>query len=259
MNTFNHAAVNEHVIDDAVIYYEITGNKDSPVMLLLHGGFGSMEDFNPILPLLLSTYCVIGVDSRGHGQSTLGSKKLSYGLLQKDIESLLLHLDIKQLSIIGFSDGGIVAYRLAAFSTLKIDKLITIGSTWHINDALQTKDLFLRITPQSWENKFPETVALYKRLNAEADFNRFFPAVVAMWLDDDNTGYPNEQIAQASCALLIVRGDNDHLTTRKSVAKLADLVKGASLLNIAFAGHVAYTDQYEIFKIALKQFLSKKS
>jgi pimeloyl-ACP methyl ester carboxylesterase len=254
MNTFNHSTGSEYLIDDAVIYYEITGNKDGPVMLLLHGGFGTMEDFNPILPLL-NTWCIIGVDSRGHGKSTLGGKKLTYGQLQQDIESLLQYLNIKLLSILGLSDGGIVAYRLATFSRLKIDKLITIGSRWHIDDALQSEDLFLKMTPESWKDKFSETVLLYQRLNPEADFNQLFAAVISMWLDNDNTGYPNEQIKQVICHLLIARGDKDHLTTRKSVAKLADLVKGALLLNIPFAGHVAYIDQHEIFEIALKQFL----
>lgn len=255
MNTFNHSKGKEYVVDDAVIYYEITGNSEGPVMLLLHGGFGNMEDFNTILPLLSTTYQILGVDSRGHGRSTLGDKKLTYEQLQNDIESLLQHLDIKQLSVIGLSDGGILAYRLGIFSGLKIDKLITIGARWHIDDVLQTEDFFLKMTPESWKEKFPQTVSRYEQLNPEANFNNLFPRVIAMWLDKQLTGYPNEQIEKMECPLLIIRGDTDHLTTRKSVAALADTVKKAALLNIPFAGHVAFADQFEIFKIGILRFL----
>jgi pimeloyl-ACP methyl ester carboxylesterase len=256
MNAFNHAIGKFYNTGDANIYYEITGNREGPVILLLHGGFGTIEDFNSILSMLNEKYCVIGVDSRGHGKSSLGTQKLSYEIMQNDVQSLLQHLDIRKLSIIGFSDGGITAYRLAAFSILNIEKLVTIGSRWHVNDALRSEELFLKLTPESWENKFPETVTLYQKLNSEPDFDHLFSEVIGTWLDKGESGYPNEQLKQLACPLLIVRGDQDHLISGKSVAELAGLVKNAMLLSIPFAGHAAFKDQPEIFKILLQQFLN---
>jgi pimeloyl-ACP methyl ester carboxylesterase len=81
--------------------------------LLLRGGFGNLEDFNTIISLASDAYRIIGIDSRGQEKSTLGNTILSYELLQSDIESLLKHLSIDELNIIGISYGGIVAYRLA--------------------------------------------------------------------------------------------------------------------------------------------------
>jgi pimeloyl-ACP methyl ester carboxylesterase len=256
MNVLDHISGKYHNTEDANIYYEITGNENGPVVLLLHGGFGTMEDFNAILPMLTDKYCVIGVDSRGHGKSTLGSKKLSYECLQKDIESLVKHLNIEKLYIIGLSDGGVTAYRLATYSIINIEKLVTIGSRWHLNDALLTESLFLKMTPDGWKTKFPATYTLYQKLNPEPDFNKLFSALIAMWLDKGHSGYPNEQLKHIACSLLIVRGDKDHLISRKSVAELAGLVENSMLLNIPFTGHVAFADQPEIFKISLRKFLS---
>ncbi len=256
MNGFDHVSGKYHDVDDAKIYFEITGNPNGPVLLFLHGGFDNMEDFNSTITGF-EDYCIIGIDSRGQGKSTLGDQRLSYKLIQKDIEGLLKTLGINKLSIIGFSDGGIVAYRLAAFSSLEIDHIVTIGSRWHYDDALLTKAIFLRITPESWKAKFPDMYTTYQKLNPEANFEKLTHSVIAMWLDESGSGYPNGQLKEFENPLMIVRGHNDHLLSLKSVTNLAGLMKNATLLNIPFAGHAAFTDQAEMFKIALRQFLDR--
>jgi pimeloyl-ACP methyl ester carboxylesterase len=242
-------------LEKARIYYEIRGNSKGPVILLLHGGLGSIEDFNPLIPILNEKYCVIGVDSRAHGKSTLGGQKLTYERLQRDIESLLHFLKINTVTLIGFSDGAIVAYRLAAFSSLTIEKMVAIGSTWHVNDLQQREELFKKLTAESWKQKFPETYELYQKYNPEPDFDRLTEESKNMWLDKGLSGHPNEQVEKIKSPLLLVRGDTDHLTTRRSHADLANLVKGSTYLNIPFAGHVPYLDQPDIVRISLKQFL----
>src|SRR6266849_8656389 len=131
MKTFDHNSGEYLQIDGSKIYFETVGNEDSPALLFLHGGFGNIEDFNITLPNINESFRIIGIDSRGQGKSTLGSKELTYQLIQQDVERILEHLDIDKLSIIGFSDGGIVAYRLASLTSLNITKLVTIGSRWH--------------------------------------------------------------------------------------------------------------------------------
>ena len=57
--------------------------------------------------------------------------------------------------------------------------------------------------------------------------------------------------------LLIVRGDKDHLFSRKSAAELADCIPDSTFLNIPFAAHESFKDQPEIFKIVVNAFLYK--
>ena len=157
MKNFDHNSGEYLEIDDAKIYYEITGNKDRPVLLLLHGAFGNIEDFNTILPDLVNEFKIIGIDSRGQGKSTLGSKTLSYEQIQKDVECILAYLQVDTLSVIGFSDGGIAAYRLASLTSLNIEKLVTIGSDWHFKNTESMREIYLKITGESWRKKFPAT------------------------------------------------------------------------------------------------------
>lgn len=257
MPQFGHSSGKYLTIDDANIYYEITGNEDKPVLLFLHGGFGTIEEFNCILPHLDNEYKIIGIDSRGQGKSTLGSKPLTYRQIQNDVERVLEYLNIHTLSIIGFSDGGIVAYRLASQSSLNIEKLVTIGADWHIRNMEFVKDLFLKITAESWREKFPDTYKAYQSLNPEPDFNRLTQSIVQMWLDPGDSGYPNGSVRNISCPLLIVRGDDDHLVPARSLTELSELVEHSALLNIPFAGHVAFNDQREIFMMSLNQFLAE--
>ena len=256
MPQFGHSSGKYLTIDDAEIYYEITGNEDKPVLLLLHGGFGTMEEFNAILPYLDREYKIIGIDSRGQGKSTLGSSQLTYRQIQNDVERVLEHLNIQTLSIIGFSDGGIVAYRLASQSSLNINKLVTIGADWNNRNLEFVKDIFLEITAESWRKKFPETYEAYQRLNPEPDFKRLTQSIVHMWLDNGESGYPNGSVKDISCPLLIVRGDDDHLVSARSLTELSELVEHSTLLNIPFAGHVVFNDQPEIFMMSLNKFLA---
>ncbi len=253
--TFDHQAGEHLDIDGARIYYEITGDKNSPALLVLHGGFGNLEDFNSIIPELAKEYKIIGIDGRGHGKSTLGEQELTYERIQKDVERVLEHLAVDTVCIIGFSDGGIVAYRLASLTSLNIEKLVTIGATWHSKSIEPNRELFSKITGESWRKKFPDTYDIYQRVNPEPNFDAFARASVKMWLDTNSSGHPNESVKDISCPLLIVRGDDDHLVSRETVFELSGIVKNSRLLNIPFAGHVAFEEQKEIFMISLNEFL----
>ena len=254
---FDHHSGKHLEIEGARIYYEVTGNENSPALLVLHGGFGNLTDFNSILAKLSREFMVIGIDSRGQGRSTLGPDRLSYERLQKDVERVLEHLEIDAFRLIGFSDGGIIAYRLASLTTLKIEQLVTIGSRWHSKYLAQSREILSRVTGESWRQKFPGTYDAYRELNPEPDFDSLAQTIVRMWLDSKPSGYPDEAVKNISCPSLIVRGDDDHLVSREAVVELCRVVEHSTLLNIPFAGHVAFEDQKEIFMTILNKFLDQ--
>jgi pimeloyl-ACP methyl ester carboxylesterase len=256
MKTFDHGSGEHLEVDGARIYFEVIGGEELPPLVVLHGGFGTLEDFNSFLPEVGSGFRVIGIDSRGHGKSTLGSTALTYELMQRDVQAVLEHLGIGATSLIGFSDGGIIGYRLAALTSLKVEKLVTIGSHWQLRNDDPTREILSKVTGESWKKKFPETYEVYQKHNPSPDFDAFARELVKMWLDSGPSGYPGEAIRNIACPLLVVRGDEDHLFSRKDACELCELVRGSRLLSIPFAGHVAHEDQKEIFVISLKQFLA---
>ena len=256
--TFDHRSGTHLEIDGARLYHEVIGTRGAPPLVLLHGGFGTIEDFNGIVGPLLERFEIIGIDSRGQGASTLGPERLTYARLQADVEHVLDRLGVEHPSVIGHSDGGIVAYRIASMTTRTLERLVTVSARWHVRQAERTRDVFVATTGDRQRRDKPETFEAYRRCNPEPDFDRLAKALVAMWLDPETTGHPDERVASIACPLLIVRGDDDELLTRRAVVDLADRLDQASLLNVPFARHLAFVDQPAIFSLALDRFLERR-
>lgn len=241
-------------MDGAEIYYEEKGHRDRPALVFLHGGIGTIEDFNPILSRLKGGFRLIGIDSRGHGRSTLGSLPLTYERLQKDVEAVIKHLRLSELSVVGFSDGGIVGYRLAAQMGVRLRKLATISAAFELKEDAPVREIFAKVTGESWRKKFPETYSVYQKLNPQPDFDGFVAASVKMWLDSSPGGYPAASVERIRSPLLLIRGDEDHLVPLETMVALTQRVKGIRFSNVAFASHVAFVDQPDVVVSALNRF-----
>jgi pimeloyl-ACP methyl ester carboxylesterase len=249
---FDHQSGDHLALDSAKIYFEVHGDSTDPPLLFLHGGLGTLKDFKDVLPRLAKRFRVIGMDSRGHGRSTLGTAAMSYQRLALDAAGVLRHLGVERCSVLGFSDGGITALRVAAQPDARVDRLVAIGTDKMLKPDDPVRKLLAGVTAESWTKKFPETVALYQALNPEPDFKALVDAVVPMWLDDSPSGYPGDCVRQISCPLLAIRGDEDPLVSRASVFELVEQVQGAKLLNIPFEAH---KDQAGAVMASVNRFL----
>jgi pimeloyl-ACP methyl ester carboxylesterase len=95
------------------LYYEIYGEGDP--LLILHGGvFGYIDEFEYLIPKLVEKYQVICLATRGHVKSDIGNEPYTYEQRASDAYKLIQILDLDKVTIIGFSDGGFTAYKLAA-------------------------------------------------------------------------------------------------------------------------------------------------
>jgi pimeloyl-ACP methyl ester carboxylesterase len=254
-NAFDHTTGQLVGCGDARIYVEEIGHSELRVLLMLHGGFGNIEDFNKIAPALSNRFRLIGIDSRGHGKSSLGTTKLSYKLLTDDLAQVMDALQLQEFSILGFSDGGIVAYRYTARQDPRLKKIVTVGASWELSEAEPAWKRLSGMTAEIWKERFPQSYESYMRLNPEQDFDRLAKAIVAMWTDLSPEGRPGALMEQIKNQMLIVRGDNDPLTTIESMAKLRGITKSANILNIPFAGHVAFDDAPNVFLNTTGRFL----
>jgi len=241
----------------ASIYFESFGDPEGEPLLFLHGGLGSMEDFNGNLDSLSDRFRIIGIDFRGHGGSTLGTAPLRYSLYQADVEAILEHLGIDSVSVIGLSDGGIVGYRMAVQNPGKVRRLITIGSQWRLEEGDPSIPMLKGLTSQMWLEMFPDSLARYKKINPEPDFDKLLEKVVSLWTDMGEDNYPKDAVKEIKAPLLIVRGDEDYLFSLSEAEALSKRVENASFLNIPFAGHEAHKEGAELFIQGVNQFLER--
>ncbi len=251
---FDHVSGRIVPIDDAEIYIEEKGDPSKPVLILMHGGFGTIEDFNPILPPVACHFRLIGIDSRAHGRSEQGRQPLSYRILTDDLARIIDHLDLKQFHLLGFSDGGITAYRYAVRRDPRLLKVVTIGASWEMSESEPCWEMVTGMTGDAWKEMFPDSYRAYMRLNPAPDFDRFAERVLAMWTDLSADGHPGERVRDIDAEMLVVRGDDDNLTNPASLVRFREMNDKVRFLNIPFADHVAFLDAPEIFLLAMFRF-----
>lgn len=92
-------------------YYEIRGEGEP--LLLLHGGLGTLDMFDPIMPALAKNREVIAVDLHGHGRTPLGDRPIRHADIADDMAVVLGELRYDRVDVLGYSFGGGVALRLA--------------------------------------------------------------------------------------------------------------------------------------------------
>src|SRR5882762_11052294 len=94
------------------LYYEIHGT--GRPMVALHGGLGSTEMFEAVMPQLAAHHQVIVVDLQGHGRTADIDRPIDIRLMADDIAALIDHLRLDRPDLVGDSLGGGVAFQTAA-------------------------------------------------------------------------------------------------------------------------------------------------
>lgn len=253
---FTHADGRRIEVDGASLWIEEIGRADGPPLLLLPGGLGTINDFDPLTPRLAPHARLLGLDSRGHGGSTLGAGRLSYARLAADVVAVAEALDLEGVTILGFSDGAITGLRLAAAGWPRLTGLATIGATWRLLPDDPVEHLIAGITPESYRAQFPESWRIYHAANPAPDFAGLIEQIRGLWLDRGPDGYPGETVRGIARPVLLMRGDRDPFASRSETVALADRIAHSRLLNLAYAGHGLHEDAPELVAGMLRRFLA---
>ncbi len=110
------------------LYFEDHGI-GKPVVLI-HGWPLSGASWEKQVPALLeSGYRVITYDRRGFGNSSKPSTGYNYDTLAKDLHTLIARLDLRDISLVGFSmGGGEVARYLGLYGSKRVNKAVFISA-----------------------------------------------------------------------------------------------------------------------------------
>ena len=106
--------------------YETFG-EGSP-LVLLHGGFGSVEMFGPNVQTLAEGRQVIGVDLQSHGRSPATDRPMRFETMADDIAELIQELGLERTAIMGFSLGGGVALRTGIQHPELVERLVLVST-----------------------------------------------------------------------------------------------------------------------------------
>lgn len=93
------------------LYYEIAGQ--GPPLLLINGLAADTRQWEPLVSRLKASYRIISYDMRCAGRSDKPDLPFSIGDAADEAYGLMRHLRQDQVSVLGFSMGGMVAMSLA--------------------------------------------------------------------------------------------------------------------------------------------------
>jgi pimeloyl-ACP methyl ester carboxylesterase len=178
--------------DHVKLYYEDRG-KGKPVVLI-HGLTASRRHFKKQIPLLSRNYRVIACDLRGHGDSDRPRDGLTLPRLAKDISELIAHLDLQDVSLVGWSLGAHVIFEyVKQFQCEKLHKIAIIdmapkimkADDWAYGLINHEENLFvMSVMGENWEQYCAVLIPrLFNRSHVEPGVN-IFTAADFPWKDD---------------------------------------------------------------------------
>jgi pimeloyl-ACP methyl ester carboxylesterase len=186
-------------------------------LVLLHGGFGSLEMFGPNVVALAAGRQVIGVDLQSHGRTPAVDRPMRFETMADDIAGLIRSLGHDRADVMGFSLGGGVALRTAIQHPAVVRRLVLVStpfrrSGWHPEMVA------------GFDQMGPEIAEPFKQTPMYADYARIAPRIEdwpvlvtqltgLLKLDYDWT----DEVRALSMPVLIVAGDADGLPPRHAV------------------------------------------
>src|SRR4051812_22066389 len=99
-------------------------------LVLLHGGFGTVEMFGPNVDLLAGGRQVIGVDLQSHGRTQAVDRPMRFETMADDVAELISQLGLGRAAVMGFSLGGGVALRLGIQHPDVVERLVLASTVF---------------------------------------------------------------------------------------------------------------------------------
>ncbi|MBK0380358.1 alpha/beta fold hydrolase [Mucilaginibacter segetis] len=209
------------------MYYEVYG-KGEP-MLIIHGNGGSINNFLYQIPYFAKNYQVILADSRAQGKSVDGQDSISYEMMSDDLNALLDHLNLKNVNVIGWSDGGIEGLLLAINHPDKVKKLAVTGANlWPDSTAV---DPFIYTMVMKQNMIAADTMKKIK--NPTAGMRN---QVKLLHLLSFEPHIKLESLHKISCPTLVIGGDHDVIRVEHTV-QIAQAIPKSYLWIIPNSGH----------------------
>ena len=135
-------------VGDIETAYKMLGKGDP--ILLYNGASDGMDAWDPsFLTILSSNHTVIVFDTRGIGNTTMGSKPYTSQQLATDAAGLLDALKIPKADVMGYSLGSWIAEQITIMYPDKVNTLTLVGSSCGGKDHTPKPSEFLKLHVRS--------------------------------------------------------------------------------------------------------------
>ena len=244
------AAIGMLKVDGADIYYARYGKGD-PV-ILLHGGLGNSDHWANQVPALVdANHEVITIDARGEGRSTHTAKQPSYDQMATDTLAVMDELKLDKAALVGWSDGGEVAMKLAIAHPDRVAKLFVFGANYNSEGSKPRRN-----APSATFTAYAVKCKTdYLKLSkTPKQFDELVDWLLPIWRNP--MGFTKDQLRGIQAPTVIADGDHDEVIQMVQIEEMSKLIPHARLEVFKDASHFALWQDPESFNKVLVEFLA---
>jgi pimeloyl-ACP methyl ester carboxylesterase len=233
--------------EDAKIYFEVYG-KGQPIVLLHGGLFGSTIEMAGFIDSLKKKFQVIAISTRGHGKSEIGTHPLTLEQRANDAMAVIKTVTKDSVIIIGFSDGGYTAYKIASMYPGKVKKMIVIGAgelypglrefRFDAKQAVSMDSIYwkqqikLMPEPNRLQEVFDQVGNCYNKLTVGKDL-----------------------LGSVKCPVLVMAGDRDQGNSVEHIVNAARMIPNHQISIIPNGTHPVFNDNFAAVWASIVPFL----
>lgn len=239
-------------------------------LIILHGLFGSSDNWLSVSKLLAENFEIFLVDLRNHGQSPHFASH-TYEEMAKDVIDFLDDQNIENPIILGHSMGGKVAMKMAELYANKIKKLIIIDISpkfyppHHQREimALKNIDLLLLKSRQEADEIMSKSIPelgirqfLLKNLYRKEDGTFHWRMNLEVLIKQiENIGASSNRFSSV-IPTLFIKGENSNYINDDDVLEIKKIFSVSKIITISNAGHWVQAEQPILFKDNVLNFLN---
>jgi len=258
----------------AMLNYRKTGK--GPDFIILHGLYGSSDNWLGIGKKLSEHYTVYMLDLRNHGRSPHFPSH-TYLDMAEDLANFCKELSIKKTTVLGHSMGGKVAMRFAADYPEYIERLIIadIAPKDYTSDSAKSNGLIHRmilslldeldlsmvesrkeidsylaqyLTSETLRGFLMKNIQRTKQGSYEWRINipvlrKYLPEI----MKDVNAEFFNDRKPIMQYPVTFIRGTKSEYVTENDIPLIKDIYPNAEIIDIKDAGHWLHVEQQEKF------------
>jgi pimeloyl-ACP methyl ester carboxylesterase len=235
------------------IFYQTSG--DGEPLLLLHGGFGTVEDFSSQIPELSKHFRVIAFERPGHGHTADTNQPFSFDTMTEYAIEFIEALGLRPSNLMGWSDGAIIALLISISRPDLVKRLVSVGGMFNTSSVpAQDQDWIRKAAPESFRKSQPMVVKRYDEAapDGPAHFPIVFEKTKKLWLTEPDIR--REELAKITAPTLVMAGDRDAIIPEHTL-ELFRSIKGAQLSVIPGTTHFLLSEKPAAANRVILEFL----
>ncbi|GAA2339725.1 alpha/beta hydrolase [Dactylosporangium salmoneum] len=236
------------------LYSEVAGEGD-PV-LLLHGGFCSLEFMRAQSDALVPDYRVFAFERPGHGRSADIAGEYTYA---RGVADTLAYLDaagLESAHVVGFSDGAIIGLLLALDQPARVRSLVAISA--NLDPSAFTAEAgagpVLDALPEPPEPEPDVERMHYERLSPDGPGHADVVLAKLMRLWTSEPRIDPADLARIAAPVLVMSADRDTIRPDHSLL-IAASIPGAQLCIVPGTTHLLVAERPDLVSALIRDFL----